>query len=247
MWSEIIAYEISRVLGVNVPPSFVAVNSNTGETGALIEFFYPYPAPKKSLRLVHAADFMQEQFANDKKGRPHSLRGNLAVCRLLKAPDALTWWAEAILFDTLIGNTDRHPENWGFLVEQAEAQTAILAPLYDNGTSLGYGVQEGKLDPPWDPARVGKFVARGTHDIGWSREEDGPTEHLGLCARFFTTYPRCRSIAKRLLSFTDDQIRDIVGWAERFAVPVPFTHRRGQFIVQQLAVRRDSLVKAIGL
>jgi hypothetical protein len=248
MWSEIIACQISRLLAVNVPPAFVAVDIETGEIGALIELFYPYPRLTKSARLVHAADFMQENFASGRKGRPHALRENLSVCRLLKVADPLGWWAEAVLFDTLIGNTDRHSENWGFLIEwAANDQRATLAPLYDNGTSLGYGIQESRLDPPWERARIADFIRKGTHDIGWSRDEDGPTPHLELCGRFFATYGQQRPIAERMLGFTNQQIEEIVGWAEQFAVIVPFSSRRGHFIVQQLATRRDRLVEAIGL
>lgn len=248
MWSEVIAYELSRLLAVDVPPTFVAIDSAVGEIGALIELFYPYPAAAKTLRLVHAADFMQESFANDRRGRPHALRENLAICRLLKVADPLAWWAEAILFDTLIGNTDRHPENWGFLIKYSgEHQAATLAPLYDNGTSLGYGIQETKLDPPWESTRIAEFIARGTHDIGWTRAEDGPTPHLALCARFFAVFEQYRPIAARMLAFNDEQVEEIVSWAEEYAVSVPFSRRRGHFIVQQLAARRNRLVETIGL
>lgn len=114
VWCEVIAYELSFLIGVAVPPAFIAIDSSSGQAGALIELFYPYPAVNRTIRLVHAADFMHRNFADGKNGRPHAFRENLALCRTLRAPDALRWWGQAILFDTLIGNTDRHSENWGF-------------------------------------------------------------------------------------------------------------------------------------
>lgn len=34
--------------------------------------------------------------------------------------DGQRWWAETIAFDAIIGNTDRHSENWGFLIRDAD-------------------------------------------------------------------------------------------------------------------------------
>src|SRR4051794_34921865 len=42
-WSEVIAYEIAKVVGLSVPPAFIAFDSATGETGVLVEFFYGHP------------------------------------------------------------------------------------------------------------------------------------------------------------------------------------------------------------
>lgn len=250
MWCEVIAYELSFVFDVAVPPAFVAIDSTSGQLGALIELFYPYPNPDgtRSRRLVHAADFMQRNFADGKKGRPHALRENLVICRALSAPDPLRWWAKAILFDTLIGNTDRHSENWGFLIEGTQQTRQFsLAPLYDNGTSLGYGTNDAKLANPWDARQMTAYLAKGHHDIGWSRSEDGPTPHLPLCLRFFTANPDLMDIAAAMLAFTDEHVKAIVDWAEKFTVPVMFTSGRGRFILDQLSVRRDALKEALGL
>lgn len=248
LWSEVIAYQLSLLFGVSVPPALVAVDSSTRQAGALIELFYPYPASTRTIRLVHAADFMQGNFADGKKGRPHALRENLAICRGLKAPDPLLWWAKALLFDTLIGNTDRHSENWGFLVQGSrDARRFVLAPLYDNGTSLGYGTEDAKVSGRWGEAQIAAYIAKGCHDIGWSKLEDGPTSHLGLTVRFFATYPKLRAEAASLLAFTDEQVDEIVQWATTFVVPVVFTAGRGRFIVDQIGARRDSLRRALGL
>lgn len=248
LWCEVIAYELSLVVGVSVPPAFVALDSSSGEPGALIELFYPYPAAMRTVRLAHAADYMHKNFADGKKGRPHALRENLAICRALNAPNPLEWWAKAILFDTLIGNTDRHSENWGFLVEGTQdARQFTLAPLYDNGTSLGYGTTDAKLANPWDARRMAAYLARGHHDIGWSKNEDGPTQHLPFCVRFFTAHPELKGTAATMLSFTDQQVEEIVQWATEFFVPIMFTSDRARFILKQIGARRDALKEALEL
>jgi hypothetical protein len=246
LWSEVFAYELSRALGLNVPPALVAVDSRTETAGVLIEFFYGYPGVTETSRLVHAADYMQDHFIDGKKGRPHGLRENLALCRKLGIGNRQLWWGQALVFDALIGNTDRHPENWGFLFTWRDGGSSVsLAPLYDNGTSLGYNLPEAKLATGWDQTRVEAFVARGTHDCGWSHAEDGPAGHVALTARFATTYAAVRPEAERLLALTNEEIEDVAAWCEKFTLPVPFSAARSAFIVRQVAARRDALAEAI--
>lgn len=43
IWSEVIAYELSRDLNVAVPPAFLARAPGNGSPGVLVEFFYGHP------------------------------------------------------------------------------------------------------------------------------------------------------------------------------------------------------------
>lgn len=59
-------------------------------------------------------------------------------------------WIEMILFDYLIGNTDRHQNNWAFLIKlrdkEKENPQYRFCPLYDNGSSLCSYVNETDID-----------------------------------------------------------------------------------------------------
>ena len=48
-----------------------------------------------------------------------------------------------LIFDFLIGNTDRHQSNWAFIMENNELR---LSPLYDNSSSLCAYVPESKIE-----------------------------------------------------------------------------------------------------
>jgi hypothetical protein len=137
IWSEVIAYKIGNLINVRVPRCLVA-RGRDGQLGALVEFFYGYPGVLGSPKFIHASDVLQRFITDKKLGKPHSVRVNLAICVALKIPAAAEWWGKTILFDALIGNTDRHPDNWGFLIyREGGGLRWALAPAFDNGTSLG--------------------------------------------------------------------------------------------------------------
>ena len=48
---------------------------------------------------------------------------------------------KVLIFDVLIGNSDRHHSNWGVVFKEATNKVK-LAPLYDNGSSLCAYVEE---------------------------------------------------------------------------------------------------------
>lgn len=57
--------------------------------------------------------------------------------------DPITYYGMNIL-DYLVGNTDRHPENWGFLIDNATNQPISLYPLMDfNQSFLSYESLDG--------------------------------------------------------------------------------------------------------
>ena len=57
--------------------------------------------------------------------------------------DPVTYYGMNIL-DYLTGNTDRHPENWGFLIDNATNQPVSLYPVMDfNQCFLSYGTIDG--------------------------------------------------------------------------------------------------------
>ncbi len=58
------------------------------------------------------------------------------------AEQAVRWFADALIWNWLIGGTDAHAKNYSLLLSQGEAR---LAPLYDIASALPYGDHEKKL------------------------------------------------------------------------------------------------------
>lgn len=49
---------------------------------------------------------------------------------------------KVVIFDYLIGNTDRHHSNWGILQSISDKKEVKLSPIYDNGSSLCCYIKE---------------------------------------------------------------------------------------------------------
>jgi hypothetical protein len=179
-WSEIVAYRVSQFLDVNVPPAFVATykDNQTGRvvSGALIEWFYDTKNPS-FLEYKEAGDFlslMRPGF-DRKKGKDHNFQDNVWFLNALSKHDKFImskhWLAEYLsmfLFDIIIGNTDRHQDNWGVIIEKTDTKKGKvrLSPAYDNGTSLGYEILDDKIPQFITNAQQRlAYIYRGKHHI----------------------------------------------------------------------------------
>lgn len=56
-------------------------------------------------------------------------------------PYVITDLIDQFIFDILIANQDRHCENWA-IITNSKNEDLTLAPIYDNGSSLGFNVAE---------------------------------------------------------------------------------------------------------
>ena len=227
IWSEVIAYELSRELGLPVPPAFLALGPGNGSPGVLIEFFYGHPGDEKR-RYVDGIELLQGRGfgVNFIHG---SLKDNIKLSRLLGVPEWRDWWCRTVAFDALIGNTDRHSQNWGTLVRppsDGRDSEYRMAPAFDNGTSLGYNFPEEQLLRRSAPAEIAKLVADGRHHFGWFGNVDGE-QHAALCGRLRTLLPGGVGVSMDdTVNLSDHRIEAIVEWCTGFAFEVPFSPPR---------------------
>lgn len=246
IWSEVIAYEIGKLAGVAVPPAFLATAPGNGSPGVLIEYFYGH-AGDPDFRLVHGIERLQAR-GFETNMRRGSLEHNLDVCKIHKVDHGGGWWAQTLAFDALIGNTDRHSENWGFLIARGEngRPKLSMAPAYDNGTSLGYIIQEEQLDAYVHEAKLGQFIAGGHHHVGWTSGDKASAQHIKLCKILAESYPQLRTVMHDTVCIADSEIDAMLGACTRRPFSVPFTERRAAFVGAQVRSRRDALLQALG-
>ena len=253
-WGEVIAYRVGCLMGLEVPPAFAAFNSRTGYSAALIEWFYRDGAELFML----GGDFMQmvrEGFDRD-KGTQHNLQDVELLMRLLARTKALSqnwrqWWVEGLLFDALIGNSDRHQDNWGLIFdavgrEPPNMPPCRLAPLFDNGTSLGHERFPERV-VGWTDARLDQYINKGTHHVKSSLEPEHCVQgHFSLLRYVLNDWgPHTDlDLLRERIDFSQEDLILCIADLVHLPVPVPMTAARMRFACR-LLVRRQALLRAL--
>lgn len=248
-WGEVIAYRIGCLLGVNVSPVFVAWNSGTGHCAALIEWFYN----ENIESFVMAGDFLQMMHKGfDRKlGTQHNFMDNLRLLRMLSIRRILIepywrqWWIDALLFDALIGNTDRHQDNWGFIFKRSEQSNVCrLAPLFDNGTSLGHERFTDRVNL-WTQTDFDRYIVKGKHHLKWSM--DDPVQgHFDLLQCAVDEWPDTLDAVRAKLNFPSEALSEVIGDLPELAAAIPLSKERYAFILRLLN-ERFTLLKTMFL
>ena len=261
-WMEVIAYRLGQVIGVPVPPAYVGLSNleKRGQAvhGALIEWFYG-----DDKLYVEGSRLISPQVPafDYKQGRPHDLLTVLEIPLLAIGPDGksnrrglVRHWAKVLAFDTLIGNVDRHPDNWGILLPRDAPDGSVrvsLSPAFDNGTAMSYEQPEARFERFNDPGYLDRYLARprkARHHMGWSPTESGDMSFFEFMRRFVSEFPWASA---DVLACADFAARDLLAVAEplaaiRVAGDSRLTRRRLDFTVKLIMRRRERLLSALG-
>lgn len=81
-----------------------------------------------------------------------------------RANQAVRDYASYIVFDGIIGNTDRHHENWGMMLT-ADSDYPYLAPSYDHASSLGRELTDGRRSQILERNGMLNYLLRGTGGV----------------------------------------------------------------------------------
>jgi hypothetical protein len=128
-----------------------------------------------------------------------------------KRGDGFDMFVGYLMLDALIGNTDRHHENWGVITRRG--QPRVLAPTYDHASSLGRELSDARRQGRLGNSGQGtvESYALKTTAAFWSEAED-----KRLTAReALLTAGRVRPKAlvawqRRLAALPTETIQDIV-------------------------------------
>jgi hypothetical protein len=139
-WSERVACEVGRLVGVPTAEVELAVYGDM--VGVVSRRFLRQDAVET---LVHGNELLSAvttvgDHPRDRTGYTldavrRSLEGAGPPCTTPDIGGAGNWFAGYLLLDALIGNTDRHQENWGVIRTDAES---TLAPSFDHASCLGF-------------------------------------------------------------------------------------------------------------
>jgi hypothetical protein len=124
--------------------------------------------------------------------------------------------AAYLVLDALIGNTDRHHENWGILRKHTEGGWfGLLAPTFDHASSLGRELVD---DSPGrcrrrllTEGRLAQYAEKAPGAIFWRVDDKHGLSPLELVRRASVLYPELFGPALQALEKLDSaQLREIV-------------------------------------
>ncbi|MBU0545734.1 MAG: HipA domain-containing protein [Candidatus Margulisbacteria bacterium] len=241
-WAEIVAYRFGCLIGVKVPPAFVAINDKDHNCGALIEFFFKdYPYGDEQY-YVDGGMFMKKLIPDYdlKKGTQHNFE---TVERLRVLCD--NWyeeWAKIFTFDALIGNTDRHQDNWGLIGKLRDATHGkfVLSPAFDNGTSLGHEINEENLYK-FNTNKVSDYINRGPNHMKWKMTDEKRPLMFDFIRMFCLNKPEQRELMLKCISFSIDNVRELIYELTKFDVKCRLSEKRAEFMVQLIQARQAKL------
>lgn len=120
-------------------------------------------------------------------------------------------FASYVVLDGLIGNTDRHHENWGWVIDSAYPYMPELAPSFDHASSLGRELTDQRRERFLKEGRLGNYSERANGGIRWSEEDKNGPAPLKLVRMALVEYPDFfRPILEKLSSLNEANILKII-------------------------------------
>lgn len=251
-WIELFSYHLSLKMGLSVPPTFVAIDSKEKTCGALIKWFLKektHPDTNKSIleKSESGGNLLQGYLPNfdHKKGTQHNLQTIIQVFTE-KFPD-IEWkhaLAKTLTFDALIGNTDRHQDNWEVIEDFSGKRR--LTPIFDNGTSMGHEIKATEFNRYNDPERLKHYVNRGKHHLRWALGEP-QLQHSTFLKRYINTYPETLStILTCLERIQPNDFVSIFDYLMNFNTLICLSRERAQFMLRLIEFRHQKLLNELG-
>ena len=222
--------------------------------GALIRFFLKVQGNKILGSLNHGGDLILANHPDfDRtKGERHNIYFVQEVLEGKGRADLFQNFLQIIVFDALIGNTDRHQDNWGFVLE--DRKITGLTPAFDNSDSLGREIVEEKIPGFLESSgqRLRKYVIEGKPNIRWS--EDGKhlewVDHFEFLKRLSTKWPNVVRYVNNQTKFKDAEVEAILTTIGSIKIDNPqylLSQNRVQFIKKIICLRRDILKEIFNL
>jgi hypothetical protein len=192
-WAEKLAGELARTMDIQA--ARVELAEFAGRLGSASLSFV-----RDGENLVHGNEILagvMVSYERDKRlhQSDHTLRNiSDAVERLAgseEAVEAMQILASYFVLDALICNTDRHHENWGFLVQFQEVAPSLrVAPSFDHASSLGRELQDERRLAILEQNAMQAYVRKGRGGIFLEASDSRGANPIHLIEYGIRNYPQ---------------------------------------------------------
>lgn len=259
-WIEVLAYRVGCLMGVDVPPTFIAIKDGT--IGALIEWFYDDIKDIKFLSYHDGGDLITRKIKNfDRKtGEQHNFDTIKTILEHLEStklqPTIVSFqtnwrehWAKVFTFDAMIGNTDRHQENWGLMFYEDTDDGLLIkpSPAFDNGTSMGYEILERNYYKFAQGQALERYVNKGTHHMKWALEDKKRLNHFEFIGRFLKLFPDTYETIAKCVKLDIIKLEQQFSKLLLFECPYPLTRAKADFTIKLIEYRQRKLLALLGI
>ena len=191
-WAEKISAEVASLL--QIPHATVELATYKGSYGSVAQSF------ATEGRSLHHGNQLLEIVLHDYDGTmtynqsSHTLTNIFKVLEQMfvqsEARRAKSQFASYMVLDALVGNVDRHHENWGILSWRDEGQwSGELSPSFDHASSLGRELLDDRRDRYLAEDRVKNYSERGRGAIYWSNNDRYGPSPVELVRKGIDSFP----------------------------------------------------------
>ena len=205
--SEHLAHQLGDILGVETAK--VDLGIREGRVGSM-----SYVVFRDGEMLIEGVNFITRKHPtfdadtlfDSESGRYYSIDHFIEMGRIFPKRD----WIEMMMFDYVIGNSDRHQSNWAILASVIRDDKDIIkdikirkSPLYDNGSSLCSFVYSDSIDKYFSADSVPFNALVGSKSkslirIDGTRKTTPP--HETVIKHLLDNYSETSEIAERFIS-----------------------------------------------
>lgn len=198
-WAEKIASEIALLLGLPTHQSELAIWE--GKRGCAVKSFLP---SDQSI-LVHGNELLGGFIPGYDKEKEwgqadHTFDNIVTVIEKLFPSEtsrrvAASRMVGYLVFDALVGNTDRHHQNWGMLLERrvqpdrTPTFTLQLAHTFDHASSLGRELTDEARDRKLNPEAIERYIRKARGGIFENPNSKHGLSPLALAEMLARRYP----------------------------------------------------------
>lgn len=256
MWSEKLASEIGKVLKYEVHDvelayieateeiiSYYGLNVekvNTNIYGSLCVSFL-----KEKESLIEGADMIMDfDPTYDRK----TLKGTKEIYsydllkRLFSKYNCLDKLYQMIIFDTLLGNTDRHQDNFG-IIRNESTKDIRVAPFYDNASCLARELPSHKIKLMMQDSRMFNSYIHGnkaSSPIKWGDiNKYERLNHFVLLKKISEDSPEIMEHLKRVEFLTDNKIDSLISFIPEHVM----YDEQKKIVTKILKTRRDYIME----